>query len=58
MSNSNILKDYLRKCQADGLTEETIATAEYTLIKFIEWCGDRELKEFTTDDVADGGERI
>ena len=49
MINSKILKDYLRKCQADGLTEETIATAEYTLIKFIEWCGDRELKEFTTD---------
>jgi len=53
MSNSKIFKDYLRKCQADGLTEVTIATAEHTLIKFIEWCGDRELKEFTTDDVYD-----
>ena len=53
MSNSQILTDYLRKCQADGLTEVTIATAEHTLIKFIEWGGDRELKEFTPDDVYD-----
>ena len=53
MRNSKILKDYLMKCQADGLKEVTIASAEYTLIPFIEWCGDRELKEFTSDDVYD-----
>ena len=53
MSNSKILQDYLRKCQADGLKEVTIATAETTLKPFIEWCGDRDLKEFTSDDVYD-----
>jgi hypothetical protein len=53
MSNSEILKDYLRKCRAYGLKKITIATAENTLIPFIEWCGDRELKEFTPDDIYD-----
>jgi hypothetical protein len=53
MSNSKILKDYLRKCQADGLKEVTIETAKFTLTPFIEWCGDRELKEFTPDDIYD-----
>ena len=53
MSNSYILKDYLRKCQADGLKEVTIETAKFTLTPFIEWCGDRELKEFTPDDIYD-----
>jgi integrase/recombinase XerD len=53
MSNSEILKIYLRNFQADGLKEVTTATAETTLKPFIEWCGDRELKEFTPDDIYD-----
>ena len=35
------------------LKEVTIATTESTLTPFIKWCGDRELKEFTPDDVYD-----
>ena len=53
MSNSKLLNDYLRKCQADGLKEVTIATAKSTLSPFIKWCGDRKLTEFTPDDVYD-----
>ena len=53
MDNQKILKDYLSKCKADGLKEVTIATAETTLVPFIEWCKDRDLKKFTSDDVYD-----
>jgi hypothetical protein len=53
MGNSDLLGYYLRKYRADGLKEITIATAENTLILFIEWCGDRELKEFTSYDIYD-----
>lgn len=36
MGNSDLLGYYLRKYRADGLKEKTIATAENTLILFIE----------------------
>jgi hypothetical protein len=53
MSNSKILKNYLTKCRANGLMEVTIVTVGTTLIPFIEWCGDKELKEFTPDYIND-----
>lgn len=33
--------------------EVIIATVGTTLIPFIEWCGDKELKEFTPDYIND-----
>jgi len=53
MSNQKILKDYLRKCKADGLKEATTATAEATLTPFIDWCGEKDLQAFTPDDIYD-----
>ncbi|AKB45019.1 tyrosine-type recombinase/integrase [Methanosarcina vacuolata] len=53
MSNQKILKDYLRKCKADGLKEATIKTAEVTLTPFIDWCDDKDLQAFTPDDIYD-----
>jgi len=53
MNNQKVLKDYLRKCKADGLKEATIATAETTLKPFINWCGDKDLQAFTPDDIYD-----
>ena len=53
MSNQKILKDYLRKCKADGLKEATTTTAEATLTPFIDWCGEKDLRAFTPDDIYD-----
>jgi len=53
MDNQKVLKDYVRKCKADGSKKRTIETALYTLNPFLEWCGDRDLKELTKDDVYD-----
>jgi integrase/recombinase XerD len=53
MTNQKVIKDYLRKCKADGLKEVTITTAENTLNPFIKWCGDRDLQTFTPDDIYD-----
>jgi Site-specific recombinase XerD len=53
MSNQKILKDYLRKCKADGLKEATITTAEATLTPFIDWCGEKDLQAFTRNDIYD-----
>lgn len=51
--NSDYLKNYLRKCKADGLGERTRFTAENNLVHFLEWCGDRKLEKFSQDDVYD-----
>lgn len=52
-TNADFLKEYLRKLKADGLCDKTRATAEHTLLHFIEWCSHRELCTFTVDDVYD-----
>lgn len=49
MENEKILKDYLRKCKAEGTKPDTIETFNYILKRFIKWRGEHDLYALTPD---------
>jgi hypothetical protein len=47
------LKQYLRKLRAEGKADRTRSTAQHSIEKFLIWCGNRKIANFTPDDVYD-----
>lgn len=56
--NLKLVQKYMRKYRAQGFSETTINTIASALKNFVLWCGDRDIKNFTEDDVYDWLEYI